>query len=101
MNMPSSFNNKQSLWQKLKNKRINRSYLFTVLALVVALVVIIAAAIAYIYEARRFLKVSAACKHPKRAVAILCIIAALFILFTFITPEIGIFKDPLTGMYGI
>ena len=44
--MPSSFNNKQSLWQKLKNKRINRSYLFTVLALVVALVVIIAAAIA-------------------------------------------------------
>jgi murein DD-endopeptidase MepM/ murein hydrolase activator NlpD len=46
MNMPSSFNNKQSLWQKLKNKRINRSYLFTVLALAVALVVIIAAAIA-------------------------------------------------------
>jgi murein DD-endopeptidase MepM/ murein hydrolase activator NlpD len=46
MNMPSSFNNKQSLWQKLKSKRINRSYLFTVLALVVALVVIIAAAIA-------------------------------------------------------
>lgn len=44
--MPSSFNNKQSLWQKLKNKRINRSYLFTVLALAVALVVIIAAAIA-------------------------------------------------------
>ena len=44
--MPSSFNNKQSLWQKLKNKRINRSYLFTVLALVVALVIIIAAAIA-------------------------------------------------------
>ena len=44
--MPSSFNNKQSLWQKLKNKRINRSYLFTVLALIVALVVIIAAAIA-------------------------------------------------------
>ena len=44
--MPSSFNNKQSLWQKLKSKRINRSYLFTVLALVVALVVIIAAAIA-------------------------------------------------------
>ena len=61
----------------------------------------IAAAIAYIYETRRFLKVSAACKHPKRAVAILCIIAALFILFTFITPEIGIFKDPLTGTYGI
>lgn len=44
--MPSSFNNKQSLWQKLKSKRINRSYLFTVLALVVALVVIIAAAVA-------------------------------------------------------
>ena len=44
--MPSSFNNKQSLWQKLKSKKINRSYLFTVIALVVAMVVIIAAAIA-------------------------------------------------------
>lgn len=44
--MPSSFNNKQSPWQKLKGTRINRSYLFTVLALVVALIVIIAAAIA-------------------------------------------------------
>ena len=44
--MPSSFNNKPSFWQNLKNKKINRSYVLTLLALVVALVVIIAASVA-------------------------------------------------------
>lgn len=44
--MPSSFNNKQSPWQKLKSARISRSYVLTALALVLALVVIIAAAVA-------------------------------------------------------
>ena len=44
--MPSSFNNKPSFWQKIKNKKINRSYVLTFLALVVALIVIITAAIA-------------------------------------------------------
>ena len=33
--------------------------------------------------------------------AALAVIAFLFILFTFRTPAIGIFKDPLTGTYGI
>ena len=42
--MPSSFNNKPSLWQKLKGKT-NRSYVLTFLALAVALIVIIAAAV--------------------------------------------------------
>ncbi len=43
--MPSSFNNKPSFWQKLKNKKVNRSYVLTFLALAVALVVIIVAAV--------------------------------------------------------
>ena len=43
--MPSSFNNKPSFWQKMKNKKVNRSYVLTFLALTVALVVIIAAAV--------------------------------------------------------
>lgn len=44
--MPSSFNNKQSFWQKLKSKNVNRSYVMTMLALTLALVVIIVAAVA-------------------------------------------------------
>ena len=44
--MPSSFNNKQSFWQKLKSKNVNRSYVLTMLALALALVVIIVAAVA-------------------------------------------------------
>ena len=61
----------------------------------------ICAAIAYIYETRQFNSAATACERPKLAIALLCAIAALFAVFTFATPEIGLFKDPLTGMYGI
>ena len=61
----------------------------------------ICAAIAYIYETRRFNNAATACKHPNLAIALLCAIAALFVVFTFAVPEIGLFKDPLTGTYGI
>ena len=37
----------------------------------------------------------------KLAIATLVVIALLFAVFTFATPEIGIFKDPITGNYGI
>ncbi|MBQ7314952.1 MAG: hypothetical protein IJW83_03005 [Clostridia bacterium] len=61
----------------------------------------VSAVIAYIYETRQFNNGTTACKSPKIAFAVLCIIAVLFVVFTFATPEIGIFKDPLTGAYGI
>ena len=61
----------------------------------------ISAAIAYIYEARRFKSEKTTCKNPKLALTLLCVIALLFIVFTFKTPEIGIFRDPLTNTYGI
>ena len=61
----------------------------------------IAAAIAYLYETRLFKKEPVRCKMPKLAIAILALIALLFVIFTFATPEINIFKDPLTGSYGI
>ena len=61
----------------------------------------ICAAIAYIYENRQFNKENAAYLSPKFALILLCFIALLFIIFTFKAPEIGIFKDPLTGAYGI
>ena len=60
----------------------------------------VSGAVAFIYETRR-LKREAKCKRPRLALAIICLIGALFVLFTFITPELEIFRDPLTGGYGI
>ena len=61
----------------------------------------ICAATAFIYETRQFNKRDTVCKHPKIAIAILCAIGILFVTFTFRTPELGIFQDPITGAYGI
>lgn len=61
----------------------------------------ICAAAAYIYEMQLFNSNRILCKSPKRSLAILCLIALLFIIFTFATPEIGIFKDPITNQYGM
>ena len=61
----------------------------------------ISAATAYIYEARFFKNENTQCKMPKIAIGILVGIALLFVIFTFATPKLGIFKDPLTEAYGI
>ena len=61
----------------------------------------ISAAVAYIYETRCFHIKKTPCRAPKCAFGTLLSIALLFVLFTFFTPEIGIFRDPLTGNYGI
>ena len=61
----------------------------------------ISAAIVYIYETRLFKSKKIKCRSPKTAIAVLLLIALLFVIFTFATPEIGIFKDHLTGTYGI
>ena len=61
----------------------------------------ICAAVAFICETRQFNNETTVCRSKKRAIFLLLLLAALFILFTFKTPKIGIFKDPLTGMYGI
>ena len=39
--------------------------------------------------------------NKKVAVVMLIALAVLFVLFTYNTPEIGIFKDPVTGGYGV
>ena len=61
----------------------------------------ISAAIAYLYETRLLNENKLLCKSPKWRVIVLCAIALLFVVFTFRTPELGIFRDPLTGTYGI
>ncbi len=61
----------------------------------------ISAAIAYIFETKKFNDETIVCRSQKAAFGVLLGVAVLFVVFTFITPEIGIFKDPLTGSYGI
>ena len=61
----------------------------------------VSAAIAYLHETRQFNNERTFCKNPKRALIVLCLIALLFVIFTFVTPKIGIFRDPITGGYGI
>ena len=39
--------------------------------------------------------------NDKISIIILIILLICFILFTFYTPKIGLFKDPVTGKYGI
>ena len=70
----------------------------------------VSAAVAYVYEWKLLgrpesegadSKVFLSLQSKKFCLALLCIIGILFIVFTFKTPEIGIFKDPVSQTYGI
>ena len=61
----------------------------------------IATAAAYIYENRLLLSEASICNSPRVSISVMLVIAFLFVLFTFVTPRINIFIDPLTGKYGI
>ena len=61
----------------------------------------VSAALAYLYETRLFQSRKLHCRSRKVPFTALGALALLFVIFTFLTPEIGIFKDPLTGTYGI
>ena len=61
----------------------------------------VAAASAYLYENKLFAEDKESSANSRLSFAILCVIGALFILFTFVTPKIGIFMDHVTGKYGI
>ena len=61
----------------------------------------ITAAVVYLYETRLFGTGKVICRSRKLPIAILSAVAVLFVVFTFLTPELGIFRDPLTGSYGV
>ena len=61
----------------------------------------VTAAIAYIYEARLLNEDGFCCRSQKAAITALIAIAALFVIFTFKTPRLEIFRDPISGAYGI
>jgi len=61
----------------------------------------ISAAIAFLVEARLFKGDGLPCRVPFLAVAVIVLIGVLFVVFTFWTPQIPLFRDPLSGSYGI
>ena len=61
----------------------------------------ISAAISFIYETRMFIRTNPACGSDRWAVITLSVIALLFIVFTFWTPRLEIFRDSITGSFGI
>jgi len=60
----------------------------------------IATAVTFISETRAFNRNRSRCRRPKLAFGVLCAIGLLFVIFTFLTPQIPLFQDPLTGTYG-
>ena len=61
----------------------------------------ISALLAFLFEWLAFKKDRLQCKHPWPAFATICLIGVLFVAFTFATPQIPLFQDPLTGTYGV
>lgn len=61
----------------------------------------ISAAAAFFFEARLFSKGSGKCKWNNISFVIICLIGILFVIFTFTPPHIPLFKNPVTGQYGI
>ena len=61
----------------------------------------VAAAGAFWYETRRLRDGNARCGSDGGAFLTLCLIAVLFWVFTFFPPRIPLFRDPVTGGYGI
>ena len=61
---------------------------------------VVTVGIVFLAETRRFQKDGRCILRPETAIIVLCIIALVFTVFTFATPKIPIFKDPVTGSYG-
>lgn len=61
----------------------------------------ISAACAYIYAACHFERAGHCKSCEKLSFIILCIIGAMFMVFTFAPPRLNIFKDPIYNYFGI
>lgn len=61
----------------------------------------IATASSYFAETFLFKREKFICKYPKISFLIICLIGISFVIFTFKAPQIPIFRDPLTGNYGL
>ena len=55
----------------------------------------ISAALVFLFERWAFNHDRLNCKHPRLALAAICLIGALFVVFTFAPPRIPLFRDPV------
>ena len=61
----------------------------------------VSAAIVYIFETRLFITEKLYCRSHIWEIIVLSTLVLLFVIFTFLTPELGLFRDPITGTYGV
>ena len=61
----------------------------------------ITALLVFLFEWWAFKNNRLQCKHPQLSFAAICLIGALFVVFTFAPPQIPLFQDPLTGITGL
>ncbi len=61
----------------------------------------VAAALTFWAEFQAFRREDTRCRRPGLALATLLLIGVLFAVFTFWPPRLPLFRDPLTGGYGI
>ncbi len=61
----------------------------------------ISALLVFLFERWAFKQNRLQCRHPRLTFAIICLIGVLFVVFTFMPPQIPLFQDPLTGTYGV
>lgn len=61
----------------------------------------IVAAAVYLLETALFKAERVLCDRAAACLLIFCVIAAFFVLFTYLPPEIPLFMDPITGNFGI
>ena len=60
----------------------------------------ISTAATFLYEAKRLYGEERSAK-PRLCFTLLCLVGAMIVIFTFIPPNIGLFRDPVTGGLGI
>ena len=61
----------------------------------------ISADLVFLFEWWAFKKDWLLCRNPWFAFTAICLIGVLFVVFTFIPPQIPLFRDPLSGNFGI
>ena len=61
----------------------------------------ISAALVFLFEWWAFKKDWLQCRYPRLAFAVICLLGVLFVVFTFMPPQIPLFRDPLSENYGI
>ena len=64
------------------------------------IIFIISVAAVYIYESKLFKENKQMYMTNRNAIIAFCLVAIMFGIFTFYTPEMGIFLDPTTNTYG-